>query len=155
MKKLLFLMMVVFMGMSFHSCAQESLVTDVIVSSFEDLTVTEIEEFTAYDDGRMLGDAYYVTGTLGKKIESVNYYKDEYIYFSLVFSNDDSRNGILIQEVIIEYCDYKKDIFFSARAYANEDYYHNQSVTYDELFDAFEQLSIDQMRLVLRSLELL
>lgn len=126
-----------------------------MIDAYGHMRTSQILNFTDYDDGKMLGDAYYVTGENDTYIESVNYYKDEYIYVYIHFLNDDQTEGIIIDEIKIEYCDYEKDIYLSASAFDAQQPYVNREITYQALFDIIEQLSIQQMRYVLTSLDLL
>lgn len=155
MKKIRAFLMSLILVFILGACRGESVAADIIISSYDDMQTTQILNFTSFDDGEMLGDAYYVTGTVGETIESVNYYKDEYIYFSLSLSENQDSGGIIIEEVTIEYCDYKKEIFLSTTAYDFLDPYTNHSVTYDELFGSIEQMSIQEMRYILTALDLL
>jgi hypothetical protein len=153
MKKIMMSIMFFIIILSMQGCSSNNSSIDVLVSGYESLDEKDVLNHTSYDDGYMLGDAYYVKGTKNAYIESVNYYKGEYIYFMIQF--DDVDDGILITGISIDYCDYEKDIYVSAHAIDVENPYRNQDIDYDELFNEIKNLSIQEMRQILTLLDLL
>lgn len=135
-------------------CTSGEAAINEIISSYQYMSDIQTEDFTIYDEGEMFGDAYYVIGEANSYITSVNYYKGEYIYIHIEFDENTMIDGLVINQIMIEYCDYEKEIYISTVA-TNDHPYVNEDMDYETLFALVKDLSIQDMRGVLKTLDIL
>ena len=153
MKKISFIVLIVVILFGMQACQIENQSKTEIVDVYQEMSTKQTLFFTDYDDGRMFGDAYYVQGKVDDYIKVVNYYKDEYIEIQLSFDKVDT-NGVAIKKINIVYCDYIKDVYFTATATSAEPI-SIYTMDFEGMFEEIEDLSIQDMRDILSDLDLL
>ena len=155
MKKLLTMAFLIILIGSLVGCRSNNEAMDIIISSYQQMSNIDTVNESRFDEGEMLGDAYYVIGTKKESLRSVHHYMGEYISIYLNFGELTDEDRVEIDEIVIEYCDYEKEIFITSYAHDLENSFIKNGINYDTIFEQIEGLSIQNLRYILEQLDLL
>ncbi|MFP4478886.1 MAG: hypothetical protein ACOC2U_03965 [bacterium] len=157
MKKIYLFFIIFLTTLTSLSCTSSSRLTSKkIVIMIESLEMDEVNQdfYQALNDYDYRGDAYYLLGEENEYIELIMYYKQKYVQVIFAFDLTD-QNGLLVENVYVEYIDLLDEIYINFDAYDSEAPYVLDDKTYDDFFNDLEDLSISDIEWILESLNLM